>query len=108
MKLNKLNYISEDQQIAKLVTLIEDVFSGSDLDDIARHSENLLGGIEILEKIAKGGSDVADQMSYDDIELAAAAFKRMNSILRGSKDSLIEQLKINQLTQKKKPDFPVD
>lgn len=101
MKLNKLNYISEAQQLKELIMLIESVFDGNDLDDITRDDANILGGIKALEAIAAGGSEAADAMSYEEIELAAAVFKKMSTVLAASKDELIEQMQVNKLTQKK-------
>jgi len=103
MKLHRLNYLTEDQQLNRLVVILEQVFD--DLEDIAKHDTNVIGGIKLLEQIAKG-SEIADELSYDDIKLAAAVFNKLAPILINSKNELEEQIKINKLTGRKSSPEP--
>lgn len=77
--------------------MMEDIFDGKDLEDLSGNDENLIGGIRMLETMATG---VGDEMSFEEVELAAAAFHKLAKLLKASRDELQEQLKVNRLTGK--------
>jgi len=102
MKLDIINTLTEDQQMARIMSIMEDLFDGRELEDLSGDDENLLGGIRKLEELA---ANSGDEMSFEDIELASAAFQKLAVLLKSSRDALQEQLQINRLTGKKKPSY---
>jgi len=97
MRLEILNSLTEEKQVNRIIEIMEDLFNGADLDDISDDQENLQNGIRILNDISSGDGD---DLSYDDIELASASFRKLVKLLKSSKNGLEEQLKINRLTKK--------
>lgn len=96
MKLEAFNKLVENSQISHVIYFMEGVFSGKDLSDLSDNDSNLFAGIKKLEDIINGNGD---DMSFGDIELAAAAFKKLSELLENSKDGLKEQLHINKLSR---------
>lgn len=91
MKLTTINKIQEDRKIVKLAMLIEDIFGANDLDNI---EEGMTDGIHKLQMISQGHGD---ELTSEEIKMAAMTFRDLNKLLVNSKDKLAEQLQINQL-----------
>lgn len=97
MRLDIINSLTEEKQVSRIIKIMEDLFDGTELDDISDDQENTINGIRVLSDIASGQGD---DLSFSDIEIASATFRKLIKLLKNSKNGLEEQLKINRLTKK--------
>ena len=95
MKINTLNHISEERNIAEFILFLErsGIFDqGTDLDEI--EDTNTSDGIRILEAIMAGKGD---ELSQDEVNLAAKSWKYLRDLLNNSAKGLKEQIEINKV-----------
>lgn len=95
MKINLLNHISEERKISEFMLFLErsGIFAGgTDLEEI--EDNNISDGVNVLEAIIAGKGD---DLSQDQIELAAKSWKYLRNLLNDSAEGLKEQIQINKM-----------
>ena len=93
MKINILNHIAEERELAEFAVFLEGIFDGgTDLEDF--EDDNVSEGIRVLEALA---ADKGDDLSQEQVELAKKSWLYLRKLITLSSRGLKEQVKINSM-----------